>query len=83
MLPAVGARSLRCFAIRSLGIRRRQPQNGGFTLSRDTITKAIAIRRRESPSRHMAQYYDYISDDLTGNFSTPISRNALIERQLR
>ena len=27
MLPAVGARSLRCFAIRSLGIRRCQPRN--------------------------------------------------------
>ena len=26
MLPAVGARSLRCFAIRSLGIRRCQPR---------------------------------------------------------
>ena len=27
MLPAVGTRSLRCFAIRSLGIRRRQPRH--------------------------------------------------------
>ena len=78
MLPAVGARSLRCFAIRSLGIRRRQPQNGGFTLSRDTITKAIAIRRRESPSRHMAQYYDYISDNLADDFAIMNRRNALI-----
>ena len=46
MLPAVGARSLRCFAIRSLGIRRRQPRNG------DTITNAISIQSREEPSRY-------------------------------
>ena len=36
MLPAVGARSLRCFAIRSLGIRRCQPRHG------DTIQNAIS-----------------------------------------
>ena len=41
MLPAVGVRSLRCFAIRSLGIRRCQPRNG------DTITNAISSQRRE------------------------------------
>ena len=54
MLPAVGARSLRCFAIRSLGIRRCQPRNG------DTITNAISIQSREGPSRHrvIGTWYD-------------------------
>ena len=44
MLPAVGARSLRCFAIRSPGIRRRQPRH------RDTIPNDISSQRRECPS---------------------------------
>ena len=44
MLPAVHARSLRCFAIRSPGIRRRQPRH------RDTIPNDISSQRRECPS---------------------------------
>ena len=44
MLPAVSARSLRCFAIRSPGIRRRQPRH------RDTIPNDISSQRREGPS---------------------------------
>ena len=44
MLPAVGARSLRCFAIRSPGIRRRQPRH------RDTIPNDISSQRCECPS---------------------------------
>ena len=46
LLPTVGARSLRCFAIRSTGIRRRQPRH------RDTIPNYIPSQRREGPSRH-------------------------------
>ena len=41
---SVHARSLRCFAIRSPGIRRRQPRY------RDTIPNDISSQRRECPS---------------------------------
>ena len=43
-LTAVGARSLRCFAIRSMGIRRCHPRHG------DAIINAISSRSREGPS---------------------------------
>jgi len=44
--PGGRTRPLRCFAIRSLGIRRCQPRHG------DAITNAIYSQRREGPSRH-------------------------------
>ena len=53
MLPAVGARSLRCFAIRSLGIRRCLPRHG------DTITNAISSQSREGPSMYRVVVTQY------------------------
>ena len=82
MLPAVGVRSLRCFAIRSLGIRRCLPRHG------DTITNAISSQRRERSFqvqgyRYMARGYDYMSDNLADDSVTSIRCNALTVRRLR
>ena len=66
MLPAVGARSLRCFAIRSPGIRRRQPRHG------DTIPNDISSQRRECPSTPTHQVP---SNSLSGHLFAVQPRN--------
>ena len=42
LLPAVGARSLRCFAIRSLGIRRRPATKRDALLAVDIVNVSVS-----------------------------------------